>query len=971
MLMTMIPSLAFAQNTDGPVLLPTSRMDELSESEEANGIIYMGTAGERVSESGNYLLTVYRGGSSEDEASVLLNTIDVSAAIKEDHDILEDGTEYYDLGGTVMERNAYYDARESVDNYIENLNEIKDELKNNKEKSDGEAPESELAKIKEEQTGEETRAIASDGELLSESDFLTEMFESYGGAEITPEEYQANAAELNKDVSDNLADYIAVSSSTLITFAPGETEKQIEIEIMSDREAEDDEIFTLLLSAPMGAELGDLKTANLTIEDDEEAEPAYMGFESDILKVKNGKVKIIRSGADYSLVSADMVLENGESTTVYIKPYETEAEVELDITGSGEQIITLENFKGCEAGDITSCKVLFGENSKGMTLREIRNASGLPELKVQKNGTAQAADVYSDASSFSLDNVTNNLTANNPAYKLRVDYVPGQYDAYGHLYGKIMDPSYVPEVYVGNYYFPDGFITGQFSGDKHYHQYSDWHKDGAYDSPDGYINLEYYDWRTWYNGKSYTILPNVNHEIYAYYAVDRNNKPYWNYSPGSANGLFEIYNNNMGVTQRVYKAAYFDRTRTALTALDGNMPQRMYGQINVYASDENGNNTPDPIIHLYGIAAMFRKFNVNLEASGTMKFKNGNDTVDKVPCNPTLGVGHELRYYDQTLAIEGTSATDDATMPGELIGYKVTTNHLDETGKTSVFYYMANERKPWEAQNISVSESSVPSDDIHYGPDMTNIHFDDNFVSIVDSHLRGITGSGLNWKTDLSFKPLYDYKDIVVQINSSADGTMEGYPPGEYNDLHAGDVLSLLGIPADQSKVFAGVRIEARATNNVNEEKLIDQTKWSDNQSALSLTLGQNGCRYYVLTPVFKEKQGNYISFAPGENSGNLSVMNVLSPEQIDTINAAYPKYQLDRNQLIYICDPSAEGSTEAERLVNMISAVPGKIYRIQAVGKENSDGTYWAPVYENEYNFSITPVSGYTTYVVASNELV
>lgn len=971
MLMTMIPSPAFAQNSNEPVLLPASQMNELSENEEANGVIYMGTAGERVSENGNYLLTVYRGGNSEDEASVSLNTIDVSATIKEDYDILEDGAEYYDLGGTVMERNAYYDSRESVDNYIESVNEIKDELKDSSEKSDGEAPESELAKIKEEQTGEETRAIASDGELLTDSDFLTEMFESYGGAEITPEEYQENAAELNKDMKDNLADYIAVSSTTLITFAPGETEKQIEIEILSDREAEGDEMFTLLLSTPAGAELGDLKTTNLTIEDDEEVETAYLGFESDTLKVKDGKVKIIRTGADYSLVSADMILENGESMTVYIKPYETEAEVELDITGSGEQIITLDNFKGCEAGDITSCKVLFGENAKGMTLREIRNASGLPELEVQNDGIAQAAGVYNDATSLELSNVTDNLSANNPAYKLRVDYVPGQYDEYAHLYGKIMDPSYNPEVYVGNYYFPDGFVTGLFKGDIKYHQYSDWHKDGASDSPDGFINLEYYDWRTWMNGKSYTRLDNINHEIYGYYAVDWNNKPYWDFSPKSANGLIKILTKDSYITQKLYKHAYFDRTRTSLTALDGNMPQRTYGKICVYASDENDSATPDPIIHLYGIAAMFRKFDVNLESSGTMKFKNGNGVVDKVPCNPKLGVGHELRYYDQTLAIEGTSATDDATMPGELIGYKITTNHLNEEGKSSVFYYMANGRKPWEAENIDIADSSVPSSDIHYGPDMTNIHFDTDFVSIVDKHLKGITGSGINWKTDLSFKPLYDYKDVVVQINSSEDGTLEGYAPGVYTDVyHAGDVLSLLGIPADQSKVFAGVKIEARATYNVNEEKLIDETKWSDNQSALSLTLGQKGCRYYVLTPVFKEKQGNYISFAAGENSENLSVMNVLSPEQIDTINAAYPDYQLDRNQLIYICDPSAEGATEAEKLVNMITAVPGKIYRIQAVGKENSDGTYWAPVYENEYTYGNVPVSGYTAYVAASNEL-
>ena len=56
------------------------------------------------------------------------------------------------------------------------------------------------------------------------------MFETYGGnAELSAEEYQANSEALLADTQDNLADYMATSSMVEIVFAPGETEKQIEI----------------------------------------------------------------------------------------------------------------------------------------------------------------------------------------------------------------------------------------------------------------------------------------------------------------------------------------------------------------------------------------------------------------------------------------------------------------------------------------------------------------------------------------------------------------------------------------------------------------------------------------------------------------------------------------------------------------------------------------------------------------------
>ncbi len=169
MALTLAPSLAFAG--DGDVVWPVTRMPELSELEAANGVIYMGTSGETACEGGKYIITVCRDGNSENEASVSLATVDVSAKIKEDYDILSDNIEYYDIGGTVMERNAGTDAMEKVEEYTESVNDISEELAANAAESSA-APQSELAKIKEAETGEKARALSPEGELMSDKEFF-------------------------------------------------------------------------------------------------------------------------------------------------------------------------------------------------------------------------------------------------------------------------------------------------------------------------------------------------------------------------------------------------------------------------------------------------------------------------------------------------------------------------------------------------------------------------------------------------------------------------------------------------------------------------------------------------------------------------------------------------------------------------------------------------------------------------------
>ena len=54
-----------------------------------------------------------------------------------------------------------------------------------------------------------------------------------------------------------------------LTFAPGETQKNVQITIQDDALDEDDETFTLTLSNPTNAQLGTISSATMTIVDDD------------------------------------------------------------------------------------------------------------------------------------------------------------------------------------------------------------------------------------------------------------------------------------------------------------------------------------------------------------------------------------------------------------------------------------------------------------------------------------------------------------------------------------------------------------------------------------------------------------------------------------------------------------------------------------------------------------------------------
>ncbi|MGG6293067.1 beta strand repeat-containing protein [Leptolyngbya sp. AN02str] len=110
-----------------------------------------------------------------------------------------------------------------------------------------------------------------------------------------------------------------------VTFAPGETQKQIEIPIVGDTVFEPDETLELVLSNPTGgATLGNQSTTTFTIVNDDVAPiPGTISFTTDsgsVLEGNSGTASVVvatlqRTGGSDGVVSVEVVLAAGGSAT--------------------------------------------------------------------------------------------------------------------------------------------------------------------------------------------------------------------------------------------------------------------------------------------------------------------------------------------------------------------------------------------------------------------------------------------------------------------------------------------------------------------------------------------------------------------------------------------------------------------------------------------------------------------------------
>lgn len=308
-------------------VLDSSRIaeDKLPEGD----YIYFGTASAQVQEQGVYALRLYRAGGMEKEASVTVNSIDMTAVYGEDYEILMEGVEETGDGKTILEKQ--FRGKEFV----------------------------------EEKTLSDTSARNSAGKELS------------GGAQTASDgaKHQGLTDALMDVLVEDSMECLDTSSSCTVRFAPGEDEKIFKFKILSDDKSEGTEGFSLLLTNPQGAKTYEVTSASIMIEDDEEEVRSQVSFTESSYQSGDGTavLTVARQGAEYSV--CDMTLytsgdtaKSGENygeryETLTFFPYETEKQIEIPVKGEGKFDVCLSDLKACSEGEHMKAEVTIAEST--------------------------------------------------------------------------------------------------------------------------------------------------------------------------------------------------------------------------------------------------------------------------------------------------------------------------------------------------------------------------------------------------------------------------------------------------------------------------------------------------------------------------------------------------------------------------------------------------------------------------------
>ena len=332
----------------------------LPELEFAEGLPYAGftTQEGKLPEKGLYSLTVNRTGDTSIGSDLVVSTVDISAVYGKDY-VIEDNrfvTELVETDGTILEQAADEESRKNAQ---EELEEIRDQIIGSTAEVDENADTAQLVVDTD-----------GDGELS-----LAEMKALQSGKnvrELTESDFHSLKDEFLNQMNIDIADYVAISSQTRISFLPNETTKTLTFRVLEDNESEGEEIFNFLLSAEdANTAIVEANTSvSFIIEDDEPTEHSVVTLTADEFMAENGILTVSagRETAEYSyttvglkITGRDTDLFESQEYVLQFQPYQTETAVEIPVTQNGKEhqfSVELYDFKGCNEGNTLKAKVI-------------------------------------------------------------------------------------------------------------------------------------------------------------------------------------------------------------------------------------------------------------------------------------------------------------------------------------------------------------------------------------------------------------------------------------------------------------------------------------------------------------------------------------------------------------------------------------------------------------------------------------
>ncbi len=744
---------------------------------------------------------------------------------------------------------------------------------------------SRLAMLKEAATGEPTREEGSSGVSGSLTDAIL--------SQILPEQVAV----------------IPHSAEQTIHFAPGEDVQYLRFRICDDDRAEGTEAFSVMITDAENMEPYKVTSLSVIITDDEASEQSALSFADDEFIVEDGKalVTLQREGAEYSMASANIRGKDAETGaeqvygTVVFAPYETEKEVELALTK--DSTLYLSDYLAAQAGTTTEANAIVIDGEEGTTL--FSSVAVLSDEDEEANASNGAVANGSEDLSF-------DITIGGKAYKVKYKK--------GDVVADIYDESYHPALEVGQYFFSASTdVGGIFSYGKDQRHGSKPNKlgtlqncyllpKGERDFHQGEGKLEYLHTTTGCTGSVWSSnenpsagRPTINGLYYQYLI------PHWKQisSYGGGNKLrFKLH--ALGAGKDLEQKDRNGKFDTELSSGAAIKVENIADNIEaiVYAVDASKTQTPKSYMRFYGVAAMYKKYEVSVTNPEKMSFLGTTDTVPmqvKMECGAQIIEPGKIDSRDIYTNVD----TDDANIVftlnkstvngvdgyfGTITGYTITISADDKDKKVTVSYpeaYLSYlDRMTGKSVNsdaIDLSKDAVKTVKERATAHLDTIVMDKYFVNWIES-LQGktYTESGVlssaSYYQKLNFKPTVAYTDVKVSVvppDASGGSTNAGFistklpKAGASGTFHAGDTLDLSAKTEDPNYRVTGFEISEDGGVHFNS---IRDTR------SYTLRSGKN----YVIRPLLAKNDNHVeIVFASDEARKNLSIENLIPQDQL------------------------------------------------------------------------------------------
>lgn len=745
---------------------------------------------------------------------------------------------------------------------------------------------SRLAMLKEAATGEPTREEGSSGVSGSLTDAIL--------SQILPEQVEA----------------IPHSAEQTIYFAPGEDVQYLRFRICDDDRSEGTEAFSVMITDAENMEPYKVTSLSVIITDDEASEQSALSFDSDEFIVEDGKalVTLQREGAEYSMASANIRGKDAETGaeqiygTVVFAPYETEKEVELALTK--DSTLYLSDYLAAQAGTTTEANAIVIDGEEGTTL--FSSVAMLSDEDEEANASNGAVANGSDDLSF-------DIKIGGKDYKVKYKK--------GDVVADIYDESYQPALEVGQYFFSASTdVGGIFSYGKDQRHGSKPNKlgtlqncylidKGERDFHKGKGKLEYCHTTTWCTGSVWSSnenspagRPTINGLYYQYLI------PHWEQlsSYGGGNKLrFKLHALGAGKDfGQKDKNGQFDPELSKDAAIKvENIADNI--EAIVYAVDASKTQTPKSYMRFYGVAAMYKKYEVSVTNPETMSFLG---TTATVPMQVKMECGAQIIEAGKTdrRNIFTNVDTDDANIVftldkstingvdgyfGTITGYTITIPADDQDKKVTASY-----PEKYLSYLDSMIGKSVNSDAIDFSKDavktvkeratahLDTIVMDKYFVNWIES-LKGQTYaekgdlSSASYYQKLNFKPTVAYTDVKVSVvppdagggSTKAVFTSTKLPKaGASKIFHAGDTLDLSAESEDADYRVTGFEISEDGGVHFNSIR---------DARSYTLRSGKN----YMLRPLLAKNDNHVeIVFASNAARKNLRIENLIPQDQLE-----------------------------------------------------------------------------------------